>query len=207
MLITGREATSLVGLAGTRGRLAYEALRCGLAGEPVETPAAHLYDHARVVALAGRPTLTVVDLDERFPHGVFIARRSVHVDATFEEQAAVLAPRWRLGMVHPVMIRTRAQDHGAVPMLATVAGFVVAGADIIGAAATSDGTTTLRLQPPGPWFADARETRIPAGAGRPYVIRGWPSLGGHRDPSWGSAAWDGTVGRGAERRILRPGPR
>ena len=67
-----------------------------------------------------------------------------------------------------VWMRSRIERHGYLPLVATLAGFVVSGADI------RDATTagTLNLAEPGPWFRTFEGRRLTTGPGRSWWIHG-----------------------------------
>ena len=58
--------------------------------------------------------------------------------------------------------------------MATTAGFVTVGADLLAVTVTGDGDgSRLTLAEPGPWFDTFRERRYATGPGRTWWIRGW----------------------------------
>ena len=153
--------------AGVGSRGARRVLESGLAGEPVRTRAAVLYDVARVQALAERPTLGLWDLVDRCPGGFFMARRPMDVRLSPAEQLGDLShgwgevSRWRwVAMAHQV------RRQGSIPLIVTVSGFVVLGADIVGLRGFSE----LVLGPAGTWFDAVAGSRVPMGPGRPWVL-------------------------------------
>ena len=72
-----------------------------------------------------------------------------------------------------------------IPLVASVCGYVVAGAEIV--FVTLEGTrkepeSTLILRPAGEWFEIFRGRRFSTGRGRPWSIVGWSRYG--PDPGW-----------------------
>jgi len=175
MMISARRATRVLELAGLGGRQARRVLACGLAGPPVATRAALLYDADRVAELAGRPEISDATADAATPGGLFVARRDVDVLAPEDQQRGSLQGGWGFSPVAAVLVRIRVEQHGHVPLVATVGGFVAAGAEILEVLVSPEGYH-LVLQEAGPWFATFRGRRFATGPGRPWVLRdrlGW----------------------------------
>lgn len=169
MLITGRGARAVLEEAGVSTRLARTALSCGLAGEAVRTTAAHLYDEARVRELATRPVIRGGAFLDACPQGYFIARREIQVAVPREELIRQVAHGWTsVGMWTWTFLGLRVQRLGRVPFVATVAGFIVLGADII----DLEPGCGLTLAPPGAWFEPFESGRLPMGRGQSWVING-----------------------------------
>lgn len=169
-MISARSATGVLQSAGLGGRQARRVLDCGLAGPPLPTSAALLYDRDRVIELAGRPELDGATADAATPGGLFVARRDVDVLAPEGEQRATLRGGWGFSPLAALIVRVRVAQHGHVPLVATVGGFVVTGANILEVLGSSDGYH-LVLREPGPWFETFRARRFPTGPGRPWVLR------------------------------------
>jgi hypothetical protein len=138
-------------------RRARQALTAGLAGDPRRLPGVHLYESNLVEELAARCGLTDGEVDAACPHGLFVARRGDLRDHG-----------WRFSPWTWVWIRSRIERHGHLPMVATLAGFVVAGADIRDASTSG----TLSLVGPGDWFEALARRRLSTGPGRDWWIRG-----------------------------------
>jgi hypothetical protein len=168
MLISGRESCALLAEAGVTRRQAQRVLAAGLAGDPVRTRSACLYDEADVRALVDTRVVSWREMSERCPYGFFIARRHVSAVADRAEQLAVVSTGW--GAISPYRLldlRMQLDAVGAIPFVATVAGFVVLGADIRGV-----WRGALELGEPGGWFDDDLATaRLPSGPGRPWVLQ------------------------------------
>ena len=151
--------------AGVGGRQAREVLGSGLAGVPVRTAAVHLYEVARVSALAARPLVSAAGLDSACPGGVFIARRD-------------LDGGWDLSVWGSAWIRHQITVRGFLPLVRTIGGFVESGAEIVSVVRERE-SYRLGLQRAGTWFDTLATVRLPTGPGRPWVLSGptatgWP---------------------------------
>jgi hypothetical protein len=167
MLISGRDARALLRTAGLSSRHARTALHSGLVGEPLRTTTAHLYDQERVQELAGRPPIDWGVVAEACPTGIFVARRVITVTLSREEQIDQVSGGW--GGLSPwvwLAMKLHVDDHGSLPLVATVSGFVVLGADIVGVRHGSE----LVLAPPGVWFGRFEGVRLWTGPGRPWEL-------------------------------------
>ena len=58
------------------------------------------------------------------------------------------------------------EANGSLPMVATIAGFVVFGADVV----ELRGFSELVLTEPGAWFDSWARSRLSTGPGRPWVL-------------------------------------
>ena len=94
MLISGREARALLETAGFSSRHARTALDSGLAGTPIRTRSAHLYDMARVRELAARRRIWWREVHEVCPEGIFVARRELDVTCSHPELVERAASGW-----------------------------------------------------------------------------------------------------------------
>jgi hypothetical protein len=145
-------------------------LDSGLAGQPLRTTAAHLYDEARVRDLVDRPAINWPSVIAACPIGILVARR--HLDPTRSRDQLIeeLSGGWT--EISPwtwLALTLRVDAHGSLPFLATVAGVVVLGADIVGTRAGSGGPR-LDLATPGPWFDRFQGSRLLMGSGRPWAL-------------------------------------
>jgi hypothetical protein len=169
--VTARQAAARLEAAGIGGRQARRVLSAGLAGVPVVTPGAVLYDLALVEALRLRPQIDEEHVDTACPWGLFIARREIQVGAPTAEQLAALSPGWAFSPWTSVWLRSRIERHGHVPAVATVGGFVTIGAEIVETRGDGAGAYALIVRGPGSWFDAFRGHRLPTGPGRPWVVR------------------------------------
>ena len=173
MLISAREAAKELAGVGVPRRHARRLIACGAAGPATRTAGSLLLDDRRVAELAARPHLTEDDLAATCPWGVFIARREVRAFGTGEEAWRELGRDWRFSPWTMVWLRSRIDRHGFVPLVATVSGFVLGGAEITGVSQARAGLFGLELHSPGAWFDGVRDTRVDTPPGRPWVMLGW----------------------------------
>jgi hypothetical protein len=173
--VSRREAARILadeaGLARPR---ADRVLTSGLAGEPVRTAAAHLFDADRVRGLARRPVVDGMELGARFAGGVFVARRDLDLRAGEDERRAQVASGWDFSLWVALMLDILVRESGWVPLVATTCGFVTVGGDIVGVArepTTRAGTLTVRR--PGAWFEPLRAARVATGPGAPWWMSQW----------------------------------
>lgn len=183
MLISGRDvALRLAADCGLHRLQVRALLAAGLAGEPVRAGSAHLYDDAVIADLARRQIMTYREVEDACPRGPFIARvspaREFHAAAAWEEQAAALE-EWHVSAVTCLWMSIDRPVR--FPFVATLADFVVWGAEITGwhpgsPVPGSPRRRRMRFQfaPPGDWFTGFEKRRIPLGPGQPYVIPGAP---------------------------------
>jgi hypothetical protein len=138
----------------------------GLVGPSRAVAGAHLYHADRVEALARRP---LVEEDTPLPpscrDGVIVVRTNPLVDGPLS------TPR-RLATGRAAVLRVLLAERGYLPMVVTVAGFVVTGADVTGVR-TDDSEppmTTLVTRPATDWFEAFEGHRLMTGAGDPWLF-------------------------------------
>jgi hypothetical protein len=165
MVVTQREAATLLKQLGLGRRAAREVLDAGLAGEPGYAGAALLYDRARVNRLVDRPVLTAHDLAPTFPKGLLVLRcHGMHgwsADGVLREMAVGARG---MGLWTRLMLCCFADLADGYPAVATVGGFVLRSAQVIAMRAEA-GRPVLRLGPPGPWADVLEGARLPTGPG------------------------------------------
>ncbi|KQQ42825.1 hypothetical protein [Nocardioides sp. Leaf307] len=171
-LMTGREATAALRRAGLPERQARVVLASGLAGRPDRAGSAHLFDAHRVLALARRRVPTDEELAAAYPLGLFLARRVVPADASWDDQVAGLSREWAMSPFSAVMLKERVGRQGFLPLVGTTGGFVAVAAEIRAVVRIGSRTSDFRLEPPGRWANDLLETRLPAGPGPSWVFLG-----------------------------------
>jgi len=178
-LVSQREAAQILSPLGVSRDKSRQLLAHGLAGPPVRTRRAVLYDLVAVDRLAERVEANDATLDDAAPHGLVLLRRALtpgpaHV---LRDQ---LAHGWDLTVLATIWLRLRieqSQQAGlrGLPAMATVAGFPVVGAEVTGLTTVFETATgssqRLDLTPPGPWWIRLSQLRVPTGAGRPWVLR------------------------------------
>ena len=176
MLITARDAAwrlSLggVGRGGVGRRVATGVLAAGLAGRPIITPAAHLYDSERVQDLLTWPVLDDDAVKTACPHGLFLARRPLL--APVDPLGSSIADGWDLSVFTAIRMRVLLiERHGFLPLVVTVGGFVVATAEITDVVGTSR-CYTLVLREAGEWAAAFHRRRHLVRHGCPWLLQEW----------------------------------
>lgn len=166
-LMSGREARARLEQADISGGRARSALEHGLAGPPVRTSAAHLYDGERVEALANRKVIDPWEMRARASRGFLVSRRAVSVDVAHAELLDELSAMPRGMSPYTALSLLFADWHvDGLPFVATVAGFVVLGAEVSGV----EGGRML-LRPPGAWFDGMADAQFPTGQGRPWTLQ------------------------------------
>lgn len=171
MLLTARQAAARLAEAGLSRRRADVVLQAGVAGAPIRTPAATLYDEAAVAALLARRWLDPLTVDGLFPHGVLVSRRAFDVLATTACEA--LADGWDFSVWTRTWIRHVLESEPTFPLVATICGFVVGAADIAGVRTGGRHASGLDLRPPGAWATELGDAWLPTGPGRDFSLR-WP---------------------------------
>ncbi|MEU0312140.1 hypothetical protein [Nocardioides sp. NPDC006273] len=145
---------------------AKRVLRAGLAGPRHRVGAAYFYENERFQELLARPRCSDEALDRWRP---FIARvgrqRPLDLNATWEEQAAVMAAHWRLPLLTAFQIAARKP----LPLVATLGAWAVFVADLVGL-----DRADLRLEPPGIWAEDFTNTWLPIENGPAWTMWGAP---------------------------------
>lgn len=184
MQISAREAATILAVLGLGREQARRVLGAGVAGPGTLAGGVRLYDAAAVHRLLERPILTAVDLDPACREEMFVARVSPKVAAG---GMAAIRSGWRLSPYARLRIRLRIERDGFMPLVATVCGFVVLGANMVAArpdqadrptAHLSDGRSVIDLDPPGRWFEPMREARFVTGPGSPWTL--WSETRGQR---------------------------
>jgi len=166
MLISKREAAGMLLPLGLSRRHAEQVLDAGLAGAPAPSSASWLYDLEEVERLATRPVVNESDANAACPHGLFVARGPA---------ALVDASRWSMSHLTRLYLRICIAQHGPMPLIVTVGGFVARGADITAVHAADShamAQTAFTLDPAGAWFDTFRDHRHPTGPGKSWLLQG-----------------------------------
>jgi hypothetical protein len=172
MFISEREAAARLATIGMPRRQARLALGAGLAGEPIRTRAATLYDDEQVDELLNRPLVARGAVFRECPRGLFLDRR---VDAVDDLRLGPLlrwGPLLRLGPLGGALLGLSIRDEGPLPYVATVCGFVVLGGEIVAVRPAEADRHRLDLAEPGTWFDAWRGRRWPTGRGREWSLVG-----------------------------------
>ena len=165
MLGLGRETTARV-------------LASGLAGAPVRTAAATLYDADRVAALRDRPEATVALVRRTSPEGLPVARPD-------PRRAGPEGP-WRASLVTAACFAILAREHGGVPLVATVRPYVLSCHDVVGVEWTRTAErgrhaskATMRLTAARTWQEELAGTLLRTPPGHPLLAWQCPLLPNH----------------------------
>lgn len=172
--MTRRAAERRLATIGLARRHATQVLQAGLAGRPEITTSALLYDADAVDALVARAPLTVAEVLDTCPQGLVVARRTT---SCLDD----LVDGWDFGEVIGSWINLRAAEHGHVPLVATVGGFVTMGAEIVTVTTRvgddpSRPKSTLTLRPATGWVEAMSGRRLARGPGRPWSLVGFDAL-------------------------------
>jgi hypothetical protein len=169
MWITGRAAArELWGLVGSDEQ-ARVLLRSGVCGPGLRTGGVVLYEKDRVLEVADRPFVDLGRLAATCPHGLYVGRlaRSLEVDTglPWEQLSAQVREFPAIPWLTHGLLMVRASVTGRLPWVATLSGFVVHGADLIGVTDRDDGIPEFVLEPPGPWFEHLERRWFPTSPG------------------------------------------
>ncbi len=166
---------------GIHPETARRLLVAGLLGRPRAMELATFYRRDVIEAFVqqqrDRPPLPVPDRNLVF---VRVGNGRVRLGATQQHQLDRLSVGWRMSPQWRALCRGMIElDRPPVGFLATMGGFVVAGADIVGAEraqgpdSSSHLLTRFDLRPPGEWYDDWRGRLLPTRAGG-AALRVWP---------------------------------
>lgn len=184
MFVSGREAALILAEAGLSRGQARKVLAAGLAGPSIRTAGSLLYDESQVRALLARAVVERGELPDPCRATMFVARLGARRDAaapdqrwqgadlSAQEAEQVDAARmyWDLSPWVEVMVRVAIQEHGFVPFVATVAGFVVLGGNGTRVSHVPGRGDVFTLAPPTSWFDTLRQARFPTGPGGPWLF-------------------------------------
>lgn len=179
MLITQRAAARILARQGLSLSACQQLLATGIAGPPTEAGSVVLHDQAAVERLARALPVRTLDVHRGCPYGYVVVRiprgQAFDVAASGEEQRRILAGPWPLDARVRTIVWVRTYHAMPMPLVATVAGFVVAGAEITGFVDTADAGrgTAFSLAPPGDWLEPFRGRPCASGKGRATYLRGW----------------------------------
>jgi hypothetical protein len=167
MFVSGRQARAILHAAGVSTWHARNALACGLAGQPIRTAGAHLYDETQVRELADRRSVSWREVFETCPEGIFVSRRDLDVALARDEIMDVVSRGWtEISPYVWLWLCLQLDARGRLPFVATVAGFVVLGAEIVGLRPGRG----FELAAPGTWFDGFGNTQLAKGPGRAWVL-------------------------------------
>lgn len=171
-LISEREAAAMFARLGVDRETARRALRAGLIAPEVCLDRVTLYDAAEVgdylAAESSRGPLPQVTTETlvlrtrpwyRYEDSP-VGWAGVSLEEAEDRQLAALGADWRLEASRRILTKVRIEDRGAMPLLATVGGFVLKAVEIVG---VHDGRHELR--PAGPWADPWLRRHYPTGRG------------------------------------------
>ncbi|TQL70805.1 hypothetical protein FB381_4747 [Nocardioides albertanoniae] len=174
---------------------ANRVLTAGLAGPGQRAGRAIAYDERRLAELLARPRCTDQTLDAVRPVIVRLGRdRRFDLSQTWEEQAEVVRRNWYVPFLLGMFLdRWGCLGGRRFPLVATVASWVVFGAEVTGhtydegtppAANRSTPPRTFEVEPPGAWFEQIEETWLPLEHGPTVTVWGAPTNGPLREVDW-----------------------
>lgn len=169
-LVTTRGAAGILGGAGLTWKAARAVLLSGLAGPGERVGNAVLYEAAEVERLLSRPWVQPRGIERAFVARLAAGRLVLRQGAAAAETGAELEQvrhGWVTDAITRVRLRLAVEEQGYFPFVATVSGFVVLGADIVGV-----GVRTLELAPPGAWWKRYAGHRLATGRGHHWTF--WP---------------------------------
>ncbi|SDK04847.1 hypothetical protein SAMN05428985_102435 [Nocardioides sp. YR527] len=196
MGITTREAIRRICELHMIGKVeANRVLTAGLAGPGQKVGSAIVYDERRLADLLARPRCTDQTLDAVRPVIVRLGReRKLNLSQTWAEQAEVVRRNWYVPPLLGLMLdRWGCLDGRRFPLVATIASWVVFGAEVTGhtydrgappAANRSAPPRTFHVEPAGDWFAPIEETWLPLEHGPTVTVWGAPVNGPLREVDW-----------------------
>lgn len=138
-------------------------LATGIVGAPIRAGGALLYNESRVRRLAVRPLLSRRDVEARGLRRVIVLRRAVDLLADRATQEAQLTDGWNLNFLDCLGMKWKIEAAGPIPVVASVSGFVILGAELTGFTRSSMAPgkrVRLVVREPGSWFDPLRETRL-----------------------------------------------
>ncbi|HEU4811196.1 MAG TPA: hypothetical protein VFT00_03550 [Nocardioides sp.] len=163
--VSGRGAAEILGAAGISRTMSCRILAAGLAGEPLRTSSATLYDASRVRGLLERRSVDVDHLPPPSDRALLEIR--VPPGSTSESWTRI----GNAGAIVRVQLRVLAQRHGFLPTVVTCCGFVLGGLEVTGALPLNQASTSkLETQPPGEWFTAFTGRRLHSTAGNPWRL-------------------------------------
>jgi hypothetical protein len=167
--VSARQAADILARRALNRRQARRVLDAGLAGPPVRTSAATLYERRRVLELVERMGVPADARHELCPNGVFVARRFFSVLAPRADQMEALRGGWVISPWTGLLLESRIARQGPMPFVATIGGFVALGANLTGFWKDGD-RSGLILRAPGPWFEAFERHRLSTWSGNAWQL-------------------------------------
>lgn len=121
----------------------------------------------------------------------------VSLEEAEDRQLAALGADWRLEAGRRILTTVRIEDRGCMPLLATVGGFVLKAAEVVGQHEVARRGRTFRLhyelRPAGPWADEWLGRHCPTGRGgaqfRMFAPRRSPWRSRSREERWHRESW------------------
>jgi hypothetical protein len=175
VLVSGREATRMLRPVARGDAQSRVLLRAGLAGDGVDSSAGTLYDEEAVRSVVDRPVVRDSDLLSWDLPGVYVARLSrttpLRVSEPWRGRARAVSAVPPMSAWSLSLIGVQVSVWGRLPWVATLGGFVVVCADLVGLTPDEECGNRFQLEPPGPWHAAVEGRRWPTGrGGRPWYV-------------------------------------
>ncbi|MDN5893565.1 MAG: hypothetical protein L0H93_06015 [Nocardioides sp.] len=171
-LVSGREAAAILAQMGVTREPARRALLAGVAGTGQRVRGSVLYERARVHALLSAP-LVGDTLPTLMTRGTFIARikdcGAIAERECDDHLLRQVARGWHVSPITRLSFSVRVARDEWMPFVATVSGFAVLGAEIIGVGLERDGTR-FTLRAAGAWYESVHRRRVPTRAGGPWTV-------------------------------------
>jgi hypothetical protein len=138
----------------------------------------------RVERVSASPDPGRRSLDPICRDGIFVARvaprsdensprtawKGADMTAPMAEQLDAVRMSWRLSAFTRLLLRLRIEGDGCFPFLATLGGFAVGGADIVGLEPSRPEGSAFRLREASAWFEQLRGRRLPVTSGGPWQL-------------------------------------
>ncbi|MDT0201018.1 hypothetical protein [Nocardioides sp. AE5] len=179
-LVSARQASSMLGTLGISRQSARRALLAGIAGRPIRSAGALLYREDRVRSLV-KPALDPDALPPPLHNGVIVGALTTGPDLGVPARATSqgMKTEVNIALITAALLRFAVKLGHPIPYVATVAGFVVAGAEVAGIApvdaeqghvarrSTNNAGVRVRLalRPPGDWYAAIHLERLAVPSG------------------------------------------
>lgn len=183
-LISERAAARRLAGRGLSLSATQHLLATGIAGQPLRTAVATLYEAAAIEELASRPALTRADTQQWFPEGAVVVRlpRGGTADATAEWPATadLLRGPWPVPPGPSMALVARFWTGRSIPLLLTVSGVVLCGAtvrDFAGRSEPGRGRSggldaCFALSAPGDWLERTSGRMLAFGRGATVELLG-----------------------------------
>lgn len=202
MMLSAREAADRMACLGMDRETARRALVAGVAGEPLRTRGAHLYETSRVDRVIEDADRPIGPVSAACADGVFVGRlsrrrptpeddwrgwRGADLTAPCSEQRAAASGWWRMSAITAVVLKLRVEASDFVPFVGAVSGLAMLGAEIVDihteAVLGRPDRTRFELRAAGAWFEALAGRRLDGPTGSPWYQ--WPrSMRG--TPTWGT---------------------